>query len=131
MVIFVAITSAIFIPAPVSIKQNLFPLMAFLSIAYFLLGISLVFLTLKEKVKGRLKKFLLLTGACATGFLPSVLFHNFLYGLSVLSAEVILLHNLLEVLHAAFFIIAILACPLGFLIGAVASVVLFFRKRKK
>lgn len=66
--IFVVIVSVFFIPAAREL------LMGFLFIiisgaAFFLLGVALIILTVKEKVRGTLKKFLLLTGASAAGFL--------------------------------------------------------------
>ena len=127
--IFVVMASVIVVPVPVSIKRMLFPFMAIFSIAFFLLGLALVFLTSKKKVEGRLKKFLILTGVSSAGFLVSVLLHNFLYGAAVVTSHITALTHLMEFLHAAFFIMAIFICPLGFLIGVVGSVVLFIRKK--
>ncbi len=55
--------------------------------ALFLLGVALIFLTVKEKVGGVLKKFLLLTGASAVGFFVSVFLHNAFYGLGVTTSH--------------------------------------------
>lgn len=131
IVIFIVIASAIIVPLPVFIKRRLFPFMAISSIAFFLLGLTLIFLTLKRKVKGKLKKFLILTGVSSSGFLVSVLLHNILYGFGVMTKHIILLSSLMEVLHVVFFIIAIFVCPIGFLIGVIGSLVLFIRKRKR
>jgi len=59
----------------------------------------------KYRAKRALKEEL--WGASATGFLVSLLLHNFLYGLSVITHHISTLHYLFEFLHAVFFIIAI------------------------
>lgn len=86
-----------------------------LTILFFVLGIVLIFLTLKSKIEGKLKLFLLLTGASPVGFLISVILHGLLEALGI-------------ILHVVFFFIAILVCPILFLIGAIGSIVLFKRK---
>ncbi|MGB6838686.1 MAG: hypothetical protein WBD86_01365 [Microgenomates group bacterium] len=129
--IFVVIVGAIVIPTPVFIRQILFPFMAIFSIIFFLLGIALVFLTLKQKVKGKLKRFLILTGASATGFFVGVILHNVFYAFGVLTSHLATLSRLMEIFHVAFFLIATLVCPIAFLIGAVGSARLFIKKRKK
>lgn len=100
-------------------------------IALFLLGLILIFLTLKQKVEGKLKKFLMLTGASAVGLIVSVLLHNILYGVSVVVGHITALKYLAGALHVAFFFIAIPICPLAFLIGVAGSIVLFFGERKR
>lgn len=97
---------------------------------FFLLGVALIVATVKKRVKGKLKKFLVLTGVSAAGFFVSVLLHNFLYALAVLTVNIKILHCLFEFLHAAFFLIGLLACPLGFLIGAAGSVILLGKRKK-
>ncbi len=87
-----------------------------LSILFVLLGAILIFLTLKSKVKGKLKVFLLLTGVVPVGFLISAILHGLLEALGM------------EILHVAFFFIAISVCPIVFLIGAIGSLVLFRKK---
>ncbi len=75
------------------------------------LGVTLIVLTIKMKVGGMLKKFLLLTGASAAGFLIFVLLHNVVSGL--LNTE-----------EPVFFVMATIVCPTGFLVGAVGTKVL-------
>ena len=93
---------------------------------FFLLGITLIILTLKQKIKGLLKKFLLLTGFSAAGFLVSGILHNAIYAV---------FKNFFDKTAAGdevvFFTIAILVCPLGFLVGAVGSIVLLFMQKKR
>lgn len=96
---------------------------------FSLLGIALIVFTLREKVGGRLEKFFLLTGASSAGFFLFVLLHNAFYALSTASSHIPVLGSLVEFLHAAFFFMAIPVCPLGFLVGAIGSIVLAIKGR--
>lgn len=96
-------------------------------IVFSLLGIVLTFLTLKQKVEGTLKKFLILTGVSATGFFVFVFLHNMFYGLGVITNQISILNFMTEIFHIAFFIIAIFVCPLGFVIGAIGSIIIFIK----
>jgi hypothetical protein len=91
---------------------------------FFLLGIALIVLTLKEKVAGILKKFFLLTGASATGVLVFILLHNVIYALFIYFFGEGFWNGGDE---PFFFIMATLVCPLAFLVGAVGSIVLGFK----
>jgi hypothetical protein len=96
-------------------------------IVFFLLGIALLVFTLREKAVGLIKVFFLLTAASATGVFVFVLLHNGFYALAMVSSHIPVLGPVLEFLHAAFFVIAIIVCPLGFLVGAVGNIVLRIR----
>jgi hypothetical protein len=80
------------------------------------LGVILLVLTVKTKVEGMLKKFLLLTGASAVGLPVFALLHN----------AVSALFNTEE---AVFFTIATIVCPIGFLVGAVGTIVLAIKTK--
>jgi len=123
---FVVIASMFFIPVVRELLRG--PLILIIWAIFALLGAALIVLTLKQKVEGKLRKFLILTGASSAGFFISVLLHNLLYGVSVVVGHITALKYLAEALHVAFFIIAIPICPLAFLIGVVGSMVLFFRE---
>lgn len=100
------------------------------AIALFcLFGIILTILTFKSKIKGKPRKFLLLTGVSAVGFFVFVILHNFFYALSIVTSKIAALSFLMEIFHIIFFFISTIACPIGFLIGVVGSLVLFFKKR--
>jgi hypothetical protein len=91
---------------------------------FLLLGVALIVLTVREKVSGTLKKFFLLTGASAAGFFVSFLLHNLVYGLFI--------HFFGEGFwnggdEPFFFVMATIVCPLGFLVGAIGSIVLRVR----
>ena len=100
-------------------------------LVFFLLGVALIFFTVKEKVGGMLKKFLILTGASSAGFFISVLLHNAIYGLFIHFFGVDFWNGGDE---PVFFIIAVFLCPIGFLVGVVGSIVLAiknFRRAEK
>ena len=91
---------------------------------FCLLGGALIFLTVKEKVGGTLKKFLILTGASAVGIPVSIFLHNAIYGLFIHFFGANFWNGGDE---PFFFIMAVIVCPLGFLVGAVGSIVLAIR----
>ena len=97
-------------------------------VVFFLLGVALIILTVKEKVGGMLKKFLLLTGASAAGFLFFILLHNAVYGLFIhfFGADFWGRMGLPD--EPVFFIMAIFVCPLGFLVGTAGSIALDIKK---
>ena len=81
------------------------------------LGVTLLVLTAKTKVERRLKKFLLLTEASFVGFPVFALLHN-------------AVGALLNTEEAVFFTIATIVCPVGFLVGAIGSIVLRIKKSR-
>ena len=95
-----------------------------------ILGSILIGLTLVQKVEGKLKKFLILTGASAAGFFIFALLHNIFYALEQVTSHITILSYLMKAFEVIFFLIAIFACPIGFLIGVIGSIVLFIKKRK-
>ncbi len=120
--VFVVMVSTMLIPWLIpALRVYVIPL-AFISwVTFFLLGLALIVLIVKKKVEGLqglLKKFLLLTGASAVGFLVFVLLHNAVYGL-------------FGVEEPFFFILAVIVCPLGFLVGAVGSIVVFIKNKNR
>lgn len=107
--IFVVIASVFFIPAFRELVMG-FLFIIISGVVFFLLGAALIFLTVKEKVGGMLKKFLILTGASSAGFLVFALLHNAIYGL--FGDE------------SFFLIMAVIVCPIGFLVGTTGSITL-------
>ena len=82
---------------------------------FFLLGVTLLVVTVKTKVGGMLKGFLLLTGASPVAMLVFGILHNAVSGL--MNSE-----------EPVFFTFATIVCPLGFLVGAAGSIVLRGKK---
>jgi len=121
--IFVVIASGMTIPA---FRGSIFFWFFIISGAIFsLLGAALIFFTVKEKVEGILKKFLLLTGASAAGIIVSILLHNAIYGLFIYFFGADFWKGGDE---SFFFIMGIVVCPIGFLVGAVGSIVLAMKR---
>jgi hypothetical protein len=90
----------------------------FVGLVFLGLGVTLVILTVKAKIGGMLNNFLLLTGASALGLPVFGILHN------VVSA-------LLNTEEPAFFIIAIIVSPIGFLTGAIGSIVLAIKMDRR
>ena len=65
-------------------------------------------------------------------FFVFVVMHNVFYALGQMAADINILGHLLDCFHAVFFLIAILVCPAGFLVGVVGSIVAtmtYFKKK--
>jgi hypothetical protein len=111
--VFVIVVSMMFIP-PSRTKTAIFlPAIA----VFALLGVGLLFLTVKTKVGGIAKKILQLTGASAVGLPVFVLLHNVVSGLFNIEEPV-------------FFVMAVFVCPIVFLVGVVGSVVLAIKSKQ-
>jgi MFS family permease len=97
-------------------------------IALLGLGVTLLVLAARAKLKKMLKAFLLLTGASATGIFVFVLLHNLVYALFIyfLGGGFWRAGD-----EPVFFIMALFVCPLAFLVGAIGSIVLEFWPAKK
>jgi hypothetical protein len=111
------------------IDRSLFVwVLAIAGAAILLLGAALIFFTVKEKVGGMLKKFLLLTGASAAGLPVFAVLHNLVYALLILwFGEDFWGANGDE---PVFFILATIVCPIGFLVGAVGTIVLANKNKR-
>ena len=78
--VFIVVISLLLIPALRNLLKG--PSLFLSPFAVFsLLGVALIVFTVKEKVGGMPKKFLLLTGASSAGFLVFVLLHNAVFAL--------------------------------------------------
>ena len=126
--VFVLTTSTILIPAFRGYVSGTFMIIS--GIILILLGGYLIALTLKQKVEGKLKKFLILTGASAAGFFVFTLLHNIFYGLEQVTSHITILSYLMKAFEVIFFLIAIFACPIGFLVGVIGTIIMFNKKRK-
>ncbi len=135
IVVFIVLAISKFIPraafAP-TFRGSLFLWVFFSSgAAFFLLGAALIFLTVKEKVRGMSKKFLILTGASAVGVPVFVLLHNAIYGLFIHFFGADFWERIgLGGDEPVFFILAIFVCPIGFLVGAVGTIVLTIKSKR-
>jgi len=112
--------------------QGLFSGSAFLALMLlcFVLGVFLIYLVTKQMKKNKLNKYLILTGASASGTVASIVLHNMLYALSIVINHVPLFKSVVDVFQVIFFLIAVLVCPIGLLAGVfgVLFCVLFNKK---
>jgi len=86
---------------------------------FFSLGTALLVLTLRQKIKGALKKFLILTAASAMGFVISAVLHNLIFALFMHWPDD----------EVFFFALALFVFPILFLAGAIGSIVLFIKSK--
>ena len=84
-------------------------------VVFFLLGVTLLVLTVKTKVSRMLRGFLLLTGAAPVAMLVFGILHNVIGGLAHFEEPVC-------------FLIAVIVSPIAFLVGVIGSVVLGVKK---
>ena len=126
--VFVSAISIIFIPAFRGFISGTFMIIS--GVILVILGSVLIGLTLVQKVEGKFKKFLMLTGASAAGFFVFALLHNIFYGLEQVTNHITILSYLMKAFEVIFFLIAIFACPIGFLIGVIGTIIMFNKKRK-
>jgi len=92
-----------------------------------LLGIALIVFTVKQRMGGLVEKFLLLTGASAVGIPASIFLHNAVYGLFIHWFGADFWNGGDE---PFFFVMAVIVCPLGFLVGVVGNIVLAVKHRQ-
>ncbi len=76
------------------------------------------------------KNFLILFVASLIGFPVFAILHNVMYGLAKMAVDIIILNRLLNVLDVLFFLTAILVCPPGILVGAIGSIVFYFKNKR-
>lgn len=77
------------------------------------------------------KNFLILFLASLIGLLVFGILHNVLYGLEKMTEDVVVLSQLLGFLHVLFFLIAVLVCPPGILVGVVGGIVFYLKNKLK
>ena len=126
--VFVLAISIVFIPALRGFVSGTFMIIS--GVILVILGSVLIGLTLVQKVEGKLKKLLMLTGASAAGFFVFALLHNIFYALEQVTSHITVLSYSMKAFEVIFFLIAIFACPIGFLIGVIGTIVMFNKKRK-
>ena len=126
--VFIVVISIFFIARELLLGSP-FPFLIASGIALIVLGATLIYLTLKEKVRRPSKWFLLITGASATGIPISAVLHNVIYGLFIHFFGANFWDKVGLSDEPMFFFLAIFICPLAFLVGAIGSIVLTIRRR--
>jgi len=129
MVVFLYVVAGLyFINQPFGDKlRSLFFWLPYL--IFFALSIVLVVFTFKKQVKGKLKTFLLLTGISPLVMIVSIILHNLIFGLFIIFFG----ENFWERIgigdEPLFFLLAVVVCPIAFLVGLVGSIVLLIKKK--
>jgi hypothetical protein len=97
-------------------------------------GLALVYVAVTDWILAfalrwrQVRSFLILLGASLLGFPLAVVLHNLFYALGIMVADVAPLRVVLGWLEVGFFLLAVLVCPPGVLIGAAGSLVLAIRR---
>lgn len=112
---FVALTIVIIIK-----KQFGLPLLSILIIAFTLLGIILMLMTIELQLKGVLRIFLIVTGVSPVAMLLSVILHNAISGLGKKIRGK-------EIEEPFFLLTGIFVCPSVFIIGDLGSIIMIAR----
>ncbi len=102
-------------------RNPFFLIAAFLGLLFTILGIYLIYLTKKSKIKEKL--FLYMTGISAASMLPASILHNVFYALAILSGNILVLKYIFEFLHAALFLIGIPIAPVLFIVGIIGTLI--------
>ena len=126
VVAFVALILTVLFPDALNIFRP-----AFLSLTAicFLLGLALLILSVRWKERTLLRTFWNLAGASTAGFALGSVLHNVFYALAMVTEQWTILSGAMNVLEVAFFLIAVLLCPVAFLVGTVGAIVLIVRGR--
>jgi hypothetical protein len=95
-----------------------------------LLGLALLILALRWRARGLLRTFWILAGASTAGAALGSVLHNVFYALATVTENWAILSGAMEVLEVAFFVIAVLVCPVAFLVGTVGAIVLLVRRNR-
>jgi len=88
---------------------------------FCLLGILLIIFS--RKIETKKKRYFMINGFSAAGFLIFVILHNVFYAFAELSAEIIFLKTILEFMHGLFFIIGLIVCPLAFIVSSLIIII--------
>ena len=105
------------------------PLLIVLAIAFTAFGLTLVILSARLKEPKKQKVFFILTGASAMGIPVFAILHNVVYGLFMIwfGEGFWDTHGGDE---PVCFIMAIIVCPLVFLVGTVGSIVILAKAKR-
>ena len=100
------------------------PYIFILWILHFAAGVALIITTYREKISGKRKFFLLLSGFSSAGFLLGVVLHNLLYALGTITENQVILNKIINFFEVAFFLAATIICPVGFIVGMVGTLII-------
>ena len=130
VVVFVFIIAQMFVPPVQELISG--PLFLFPFIIFTLLGVALVVLTRRLKPAAtnlKQKQYMYITGAGAAGVFVFVFLHNAFYALAEITSHIVALSYLLTALSVTSFFLAIIICPLAYLIGATIVIINLIKKK--
>ena len=107
------------------------PYVFILWILHFVAGVGLIITTYKEKISGKRKFFLLLSGFSSAGFLLGVVLHNLLYALGTITEHLVILNKIINFFEVAFFLAATIICPVGFIVGIVGTLIILKKSQSE
>jgi hypothetical protein len=96
----------------------------------FLLGLALLILAVRWQARTLLRVFWILAGASVAGAALGSVLHNVFYALGTVTNQWPVLSTAMGGLEVGFFVIAILVCPVAFLVGTVGAIVLIVRRSR-
>ena len=107
------------------------PYVFILWILHFAAGVGLIITTYKEKISGKRKFFLLLSGFSSASFLLGVVLHNLLYALGTITENLGILNKIINFFEVAFFLAATIICPVGFIVGMVGTLIILKKSQSE
>ena len=95
-----------------------------------LLSIPELIFTIRQRLEKLFKGFLILTGASALGIFVSFVLHNAIYAIFIYFFGEGFWERIGIGDEPFFFVLAVIICPIAFLVGIVGSIVLFVKRRR-
>ena len=109
----------IFIPSIMQFLRSFFISLLFVIL---ILSGTLTYLSLRSKLDKKLKRMLVLTGLSALGIPLFSILHNLFYAFGILTQDINILHTIFEILHVISFLISLIVCPIGYIIGIIGTI---------
>ena len=128
MILSILVTLDMFVP---NIGRMTGPYVFNLWILHFAAGVGLIITTYKEKISGKRKFFLLISGFSSAGFLLGVVLHNLLYALGTITENLGILNKIINFFSVAFFLAATIICPVGFIVGMSGTLIILKKSQSE
>ncbi|GAG58846.1 unnamed protein product, partial [marine sediment metagenome] len=97
---------------------------------FLLLSIPELIFAIRQRLEKLFKRFLILTGASALGIFVSFVLHNAIYAIFIYFFGEGFWERIGIGDEPFFFVLAVIICPIAFLVGIVGSIVLFVKRRR-
>jgi hypothetical protein len=113
---------AVAVPSVLGLEEPIAPIL------WLVGGICLVLAVVHRWRRPR--AFLELLLGSLVGFILFAVLHNLCYGVAEYFKEVAIVRGFFELLHVGFFLIAVMLCPAGAIVGALGALVSWIRSWK-